>query len=296
MPILDAKPKVAVLLAAYQGREWINEQVTSILSQELVDVTLYISVDLSTDGTYEWCVDLSRMNNNVYVLDYGEKFGGAAKNFFRLIRDVDFSGYDYVSLSDQDDIWLTKKIYHAIELIKMNHYDACSSDVIAFWGDGRERLVKKSYPQKKLDYHFEAAGPGCTYVFTSCSLVDFKVFILENFDEVYDVALHDWLIYAYFRHGNYKWCIDAVPLMFYRQHAGNQVGFNFGIEAYIRRLFKIRNKWYRREVIKINNLLMKSKHSELTLNYWFLVNNFWQLRRRTRDAFVLLLMIVFGFF
>ena len=44
-------PKVAVLLAAYNGMQWIEEQLTSILGQSAVDVTVYISIDPSTDGT-----------------------------------------------------------------------------------------------------------------------------------------------------------------------------------------------------------------------------------------------------
>lgn len=49
----DNLPKVAVLLAAYNGMQWIKEQIDTVFNQQDVDVTIYISVDLSTDGTYE---------------------------------------------------------------------------------------------------------------------------------------------------------------------------------------------------------------------------------------------------
>ena len=45
-------PKVAILMAAYNGRKWIEEQLHSIWSQENVLIDIYISVDLSTDDTY----------------------------------------------------------------------------------------------------------------------------------------------------------------------------------------------------------------------------------------------------
>lgn len=291
MPI-ETPPKIAVLLAAYNGMQWIEEQVDSILNQTNVDVTVFISVDLSTDNTYEWCKEKESLNHRIIVLPYGDKFGGAAKNFFRLIRDVDFSDFDFVSLADQDDIWLPNKLQHAISLIQLGDYDAVSSDVMAFWEDGREKLVKKSYPQKTYDYLFEAAGPGCTYVFKASALVKFQEFLWEKRVYVNEVGLHDWMIYAYFRHNGFKWHIDDVPLMNYRQHANNQVGFNSGLKAYKKRVSLVRQKWYREEVEKISQML----GNKAVLTLFFRLKNFWQLRRRPRDVFALFVMNLLGIY
>jgi len=76
--------------------------------------------------------------------------------------------------------------------------DAYSSDVTAFWEDGREEVIVKSQPQTKYDYLFEAAGPGCTYVLTAFSLSQFKQFLLDN-PKADDFKLHDWPIYAFYR-------------------------------------------------------------------------------------------------
>ncbi len=289
-------PSVAVLLAAYNGKQWIEEQIESIFSQEKVSIHLFISVDLSSDHTYKWCKKLEIENSNVTVLEYGERFGGAAKNFFRLIRDVDFSNYDYISFADQDDIWLENKLSHAIKMIKSEDVSAYSSDVIAFWEDGRERLVKKSYPQKQFDYFFEAAGPGCTYVFKLEALLEFKCFLIENWIKVNQVSLHDWMIYAFCRSQGKNWYIDSQPLMRYRQHASNQVGFNSGIKAYFTRLKMVKEKWYRMEVEKIFNLIYPASQSEFSLDRLTLIKHFWQLRRRPRDAVALLVMLIGGLF
>ena len=94
--MINKNPSIAVLLSAHNGICWIEEQVISILSQRDVSIKIFISIDRSTDNTFEWCKNFARKNNNINLLPYGEKFGGAAKNFFRLIRDVDFSYYDYI--------------------------------------------------------------------------------------------------------------------------------------------------------------------------------------------------------
>jgi len=289
-------PSVVVLLSAYNGIKWIEEQIISILSQKNISIEIFISVDLSNDKTYEWCQDLARKNSYIKVLPYGERFGGAAKNFYRLIRDVDFSYFDYIALSDQDDIWDSDKLHHAISMIEKDNLDGYSSNVTAFWSDGRERLVKKSFPQKKFDYYFEAAGPGCTYVFKQQAIQKFKKFLIKNWTKVNLVELHDWMIYAYFRSQRMKWKIDDKPLMRYRQHDHNQFGLNYGLKAYLGRFFKIRTRWYRNEVQKVTDLLNRACEKDFSLKKSFLIKNFWNLRRRPRDAIILLFVIIFQIF
>ena len=287
--------RVAVLLASYNGKQWIQEQVDSILDQVDADVEIFISVDLSNDKTYEWCQDLARKNSYIKVLPYGERFGGAAKNFYRLIRDVDFSYFDYIALSDQDDIWDSDKLHHAISVIEKDNLDGYSSNVTAFWSDGKERLVKKSFPQKRFDYFFEAAGPGCTYVLKQKSAQKFKKFLTKNWEVNNCIDSHDWLIYAFFRSRKMSWRIDSISLMLYRQHESNQVGCNFGFLAYLKRIKLIRNGWYRSEVRKISEAV-DIGDDEFNLDVWFLIKNFRQFRRQNRDAFILFLMILFGIF
>jgi len=231
----ENKLGVAVLLAAYNGMNWIEEQVNSIFNQEDIMVTLYISVDLSTDATYEWCKGLEVNNINVYVLKYGERFGGAAKNFYRLIKDVDFKSYDYVAFADQDDIWALDKLSHGIRQMELASAEAYSASVIAFWEDGRERLLDKSQSQKEFDYLLEAAGPGCTYIFTNNAASLIKTY-LKSYPELNEFVLHDWLSYAILRHNQYVWFIDSEPKMRYRQHGANQVGANSSFSGVLYRV------------------------------------------------------------
>jgi len=293
---VNNSPSIAVLLAAYNGMEWIGEQIASISSQKNTSIEIFISVDLSNDKTYEWCQDLARNNSYIKVLPYGERFGGAAKNFYRLIRDVDFSYFDYIALSDQDDIWDGDKLRHAISVIEKDNLDGYSGNVIAFWSDGQERLDKKNFPQKRFDYFFEAAGPGCTYVFKQQAIQKFKKFLIKNWTKVNLVELHDWMIYAYFRSQGMKWKIDSKSLMRYRQHDNNQVGLNYGLKAYLIRSKKIKAKWYRNEVQKIIYLLNGRSSQDISLKKLFLIKNFWHLRRRPRDAIFLLFIIIFQIF
>lgn len=239
MNFVSAKPKIAVLLAAHNGRCWLLQQVDSILNQKDVSITLFVSVDSSTDGTESWFDSLAARDNRVVVLPHGQRFGGAALNFFRIIRDVDIELFDYVSFSDQDDIWHLDKLKCATEQLDQQKADAYSSNVTAFWPSGKKRLICKSQPQRKWDYLFEAAGPGCTYVMKKNLMVAIRKCVCSNWEQIKAVNLHDWFCYAYARGHGYCWYIDSQPYMLYRQHEGNQVGVNSGLQAFFYRFNRI---------------------------------------------------------
>ena len=48
-------PKVAVLLAIYNGMKWIQEQLYALFNQVGADVTIFISVDPSTNINEVFC-------------------------------------------------------------------------------------------------------------------------------------------------------------------------------------------------------------------------------------------------
>ena len=296
--------KIAVLLASYNGVKYIKEQIDSILNQKEVDVTIFISDDLSTDKTIEYLQDIYKDFKNIVYLPSGSKFGGAGKNFFRLIRDVDFSSFDFISFVDQDDIWYEDKLIRAIKTIEDKQLDAYSSNVLAFWEDGKKMIINKSSSQARYDYLFEAAGPGCTYVLKKDLAIFLQNFICENWEDVNKIELHDWFIYAFARENNYKWHIDEKPSMRYRQHTSNQVGANDGLKAKLKRLKKVFSSWYREEIIKIIKVLRlenKYKFSKYILNKSYLNNLLllkysFEFRRNKKEKLFLSLLILLGIF
>lgn len=238
------KPKIAILLTIYNGMRYIEEQLQSLLKQSNLDVTIFVSIDLSSDNSLTWFQELASREPGIVVLSYGEKYGGAARNFFRLIRDVDFSAFDYIAFSDQDDIWHLDKLSKATKILHDSEYSAYSSNVTAFWPDGRKMLINKAQPQKKWDFIFEAAGPGCTYVIRNALMNKIKSNLLENWTTAQQISLHDWYCYAFARANGYQWYIDPEPSMLYRQHGKNQVGVNVGVNAYLVRLRQITSGWW----------------------------------------------------
>ncbi|MCG3713213.1 glycosyltransferase [Aliarcobacter butzleri] len=296
--------KIAVLLASYNGVKYIKEQIDSILNQKNVDIIIFLSDDLSIDGTINYLQDIYKDEKRLVYLEANQKFGGAAKNFFRLIKDIDFSNFDYISLADQDDIWYEDKLIRAIEMIEEKHLDAYSSNVLAFWEDGKEMIINKSSSQTRYDYLFEAAGPGCTYVLKKDLAISLQNFICENWEDVNKIELHDWFIYAFARENNYKWHIDENLSMRYRQHTSNQVGANDGLKAKVKRLKKVFSSWYRSEtkkIIKVLKIEDKYKISKYILNKTYLNNllllkDSFKFRRKFSEKIFLTILIFIGIY
>jgi len=298
------EPRVLVLLAAYNGMGWIAEQVDSILAQAGVSVSILISVDQSNDGTEAWVDALSQLDSRVKCLSHGQKFGGAARNFFRLINESPTEGVDYFSFADQDDIWLPDKLSTAAQIMHSVSADGYSGNVTAFWPDGRESTIVKSQRQVDYDHLFEAAGPGCTYVFSRHLFLALQRHICQHFSETQGVTLHDWYCYAYSRAHGFKWVIHDESYMRYRQHGGNQVGVNSGSKAFRKRIAQVFDGWWLNQAVLIARLVGLS--SDPFVRRWIglgrldllrLACGAWKCRRRVRDkmvfgAFCLVLALV----
>ncbi|MES2949240.1 MAG: glycosyltransferase [Pseudomonadota bacterium] len=237
------RPSVAVCLAAFNGVHYLQQQIDSIFQQTDVEVTLFVSVDQSNDGTEDWFSRLHSENDKVVLLPFGEQFGGAANNFFRLLREVDFSNFDYVAYADQDDIWLPEKLKRAADRLHASGAAGYSSDIVAFWESGRSLYVRKSYPQRRWDYLFESAGPGCTFVLTRRLVLDIQRLVQQNQQQTRDIGLHDWFTYAFARAHGYPWLIDEYASLMYRQHGKNQVGVNAGAAALLWRAKQVLSGW-----------------------------------------------------
>lgn len=252
--MISTFPTCAVLLATYNGERWLPEQLDSLSSQQCVALRVIASDDQSTDGT----IRLLRNHASALALAIlpaqAERFGSANRNFLRLIRDADIGDAEYVALADQDDIWHENKLAHAIGRLCAADGDAYSSDVEAFWPDGRTRIIKKSHAQKQFDHLFGSPGPGCTFVFTRALFLEMRAWVMANFAVLSRLWVHDWILYAYARAHGHRWLIDSVPTMRYRQHTSNEIGVNFGVKAVQRRLAIVKEGRYRHDIVIISEL------------------------------------------
>jgi rhamnosyltransferase len=243
------KNKVLVLLASYNGKNYIREQLNSILSQNNVDVNIYIFDDCSTDNSF---IDLLQVEDKrVFLIKNSEQTGSAAKNFLNSLQSLvtadTLSKFDYVSFADQDDIWLPNKLYRAVSKIEQeNVHLYCSNLTIWNEGTNEKKLLQKSQKQKKFDYLFEGASAGCTYVFTT----EFAIKLINNYSQIdlssWKYFSHDWYTYFFARVNKFMVHIDDQSFIFYRIHDNNvhgQLNLN-NLDSIFKRIQLVKSGWY----------------------------------------------------
>mgnify|MGYP001379060558 CR=1 FL=1 len=295
--------KVCIILAAYNGAQWIEDQINTILSQKKVKIDLFISDDRSDDNTYEIIKKIAKENKNVFFWKNKYKTGSATQNFFILLNKVNFTKYDFISLSDQDDLWNANKLFRAIKMIKKKKIDCYSSDVSILYKDGQTKYLKKSQKQTRMDFLFEGGGPGSTFVFNRKFVLDLKKNLKKNKKVSKKINFHDWYIYFYARVNNYKWYIDYFSGLKYRQHESNQLGANIGIKTKIKRITYILNSNFL-EQIKYFFLLNKKKrknfkflfNSNKSKSLLYVLKNYSHFRRKNLEKIICLFILILFIF
>jgi len=103
--------KVAILLATYNGSEYIREFLESLIAQTYADFKLIVRDDGSTDDTLE----IIRSHSSGIKLDFIETNVrlGPAKSFFELLTQAP-DDFDFYFFADQDDYWHKSKVERAV--------------------------------------------------------------------------------------------------------------------------------------------------------------------------------------
>ncbi|TDT72444.1 rhamnosyltransferase [Hypnocyclicus thermotrophus] len=230
--------KVQVLMATYNGEDFIKEQINSILNQTYKNFELLIRDDNSSDKTVEIIRGYIKKDNRIKLIEDNKGNIGINKNFELLIN---ISNTKYIMISDQDDIWFKDKIERSLKKIKEIENDKPAlvfSDSILYKNNCEfgNHIGKKFY--KYNDSKFLMGiniAQGSTMIFNE----KLKEKILPfNF---YSDYLYDFYIFKNAKlYGNVYFIKN--PTMYYRIHNKNQIGIG---SDYLNIISKIRDEYYR---------------------------------------------------
>jgi glycosyltransferase involved in cell wall biosynthesis len=208
-------PKVTVLLATFNGARFLEEQLTSLIDQEEVDIEVLVNDDGSTDGTLEI---LEYWKARGLVASISHSIGlGATKAFLNLLQTCEEK--DFVAFCDQDDVWNKDKLITQIHSVR-GDMPAMSTGMRMYINEKGEYIGKSKYLKKPPSFEnaiFENIAPGNT------TLLNNPAIKLVNKVKNPSISHYDaWIYLLLSAFGK----VIFIPsyLMKYRIHSNNAVG------------------------------------------------------------------------
>lgn len=210
--------KIDILMATYNGANYIESQILSVLSQSHKDWRLIVHDDGSQDETVTIVKNYSLIDSRIVIVEDGLCFGNAGINFMHLLQ---FSKADYVMFCDQDDIWFDNKIACHFEAIKIRNNKipqvVYSNAYVWIPNEGIAGKATLTFPKSINQFLFLNSGmQGCVAMFNR-SLCD----VLKSYKG--SVAMHDHILHlTALSLGEVEYLSQC--LMLYRNHDNNVTG------------------------------------------------------------------------
>lgn len=252
---------ITVLLASYQGNNYIAEQVRSIADQTIRHnqphaVRLIISDDFSAEATTRLLAEQGGALNISVIQGPGL---GVRANFLHLIKNAtkgltpepaqskssassQLAAFAPTStpllfaFADQDDVWLPEKLATAQTALATldTNQAALYAGVTQVVDTHLNPLFLSKNKPRPADFKnalLESIAGGNTMVF------NYKT--LELLQKIEHPVHHDWLVYMLVTACGGKVIFDNTPYVLYRQHEANVIGANKGLKQKLFRLKKL---------------------------------------------------------
>ena len=144
---------ISILMPIYNGIEFIEDSVSSILSQTYGKWELLIGINGHPENSevYLLAKEYEKRSDKIRVIDFYNSKGKS-----NTLNDmIPFCNYDFVALLDVDDMWHNKKL--EIQSPLLDRYDVVGSKCIYF-GD-RPGIVPNIPIEDLLQVDFKKVNP-----------------------------------------------------------------------------------------------------------------------------------------
>jgi len=232
---MSEKYTITILLATFNGKSYIDDQIKSIQRQTFKRFKLIILDDASPDGTYEYLVGKYGCFDDISIFRNEVNFG-VVKTFEKLLTMVKT---EYFCLADQDDVWVEGKLQKSFDCINEAQASLIYSDLKVV--DVDLKLIHSSM----WSFSNISAISGKDFIplivrnsVTGCTVLGHKNVLEKALPFPEGVAMHDrWLALMAMS------CNGIVAfnesLVCYRQHGGNQMGSSkFSMLGFLNRIKK----------------------------------------------------------
>lgn len=229
-------PRVAIILATYNGEEFLPEQLDSLLLQEYADFIIVARDDGSRDSTPDILQQYAKKSPHKFHLMDGSNDNLGASASFAALLDYVLSNkailgleQAYIMCCDQDDVWHADKIAKSmramLELETKHPFRAClvHSDLRVIDKHGAELAPSFFAYQGIRPQRHSFARLLVSNSVTGCTaLINEKLAQLASPIPA-QAIMHDWWLALVSSSVGHVQHIDCV-LTDYRQHQRNTLG------------------------------------------------------------------------
>lgn len=227
----NPRAHVAIMMATYNGEEYVAEQIGSILDQSHTEWALFVRDDGSTDSTSQIIERYAeKSEGRIFVVDDPALHGGGSKeNFAAILAWVKRNrNFDYFMFCDQDDIWVSNKVETSLRACQIAEGDGSIPTLVhtdleavdkGLGTLGASFIRFRALDPSKTDLQHllvQNNVTGCTMLWNKalCDLVDLTSPA---------VAMHDWWMSLIASAFGKIIFLDRSTIK-YRQHGSNVVG------------------------------------------------------------------------
>lgn len=220
---------IAILLAAYNGGKYIEEQLQSLLDQNYVHIHVFIRDDGSTDKTQSIIEDFVHRHPHKITHISSSSSLGAKGNFSALMDHI--HGYQYVMFCDQDDVWQTDKT--SLTLAKMKELEKLHGKTCPLLVHTDLKVVNAQLELLNSSFwNFSQLFPNQSQslnrlivqnVVTGCTMMLNYPLLKLSTPIPSEAIMHDWWIALTASAFGYIATINSSTIL-YRQHFNNALG------------------------------------------------------------------------
>jgi glycosyltransferase involved in cell wall biosynthesis len=169
---------ISILIPIYNGIEYINDSIQSVLMQTYYDWELLIGVNgfTANSETFQKAKEYEKKDKRIRVFDF-HGLRGKANTLNELVK---YAKYEFIALIDVDDLWNYRKLQIQSQILR--HYDVIGSNCVWF---GERNGIKPPIPTGNISsYDFSQQNP----IINSSVIIRKElcywnpIFILEDYD------------------------------------------------------------------------------------------------------------------
>lgn len=140
------RPTVSVVMSVYNGRQYLDEAVQSVLSQTFSDFEFIIIDDCSSDGSLELLLEIASKDSRIKLIS-NEVNLGLTKS---LNKAIGYAEGMFIARMDADDICFPTRLERQVECFyRYSDIDIIYCDTVYI--DKDSNVICKSWRPKKVD-------------------------------------------------------------------------------------------------------------------------------------------------